>query len=743
MDRVSPVANEEMTTIVDGFGRRTIGKDSETGDEVELLDLSPALVEHSGFVTALAERVARFAAVRHASYVHLRRLDRPAEDRLQLVSDLTPGWRLSELLEESVAGQNIHIDIAVVIGLLRQLLPAVALFGRHNRDAAIGALAAERLIVTPQGRLVIAEHAFGPALDKLNLGREKLWRELRVAMPPSAGLPRANPRSDANGLGVVALTLLIGRVVTTDEYPDRLQGLVDSVVEHRDGRTSPLSPSFKNWVTRALQLDVRTAFHSPSESQLAFEAVLASDRSYVTSAAKLEQWVAKVGGAIDVRRPRPAPRAPEPDPEQERAREMERAREQERELELERLREQERERAAELERLREQEREREHELERLREQEREREQSRLREREQEKEQERERERQRAEERAAELERLREQERALEQERSLLEQERARAAEEDRDRARQQEQELERIEREREQERQRAREDERTRELERERQRARDAEEAAAIAAYRVPEPVTPQATEPAPAAAVEETPAYASEAAAEPAATWMPEPPQAPDALEAPESPQALQAPDAPYAPQAPYAPDDPQAPMVEEPKSGRNPIMYALAGVVVLLLVAVGWLFSTRDSGGLREGEGELVVTSRPPGARVTIDGQDRGVTPATVRLPSGAHVLEVQVGKAEPRVIPLTIQAGVQSSQYIEMQGVVATGTLEIRSEPSGARVIIDGQPRGTTPATIRDLSAGEHSVVVEAGGRKATQTVKIDPGSTAQLVVPLPRR
>ena len=179
---------------------------------------SPELVEHTGFVTRFGERVARFAAVRHASYVHLRRLDRPSADRLQLVSDLTPGWRLSEMLEESAAA-NIPIDITVVIALLRQLLPAVALFGRHNRDAAIGALAVERLIVTPQARLVIAEHAFGPALEKLNLGRDKLWRELRVAMPPSAGLPRANQRADANAIGVVALSLLLGRVARREEYP--------------------------------------------------------------------------------------------------------------------------------------------------------------------------------------------------------------------------------------------------------------------------------------------------------------------------------------------------------------------------------------------------------------------------------------------------------------------------------------------------------------------------------------------
>ena len=217
-----------MTTAVDGFGRRTKGIDAETGDEVELLDLAPQLVEHSSFVTAVGERVARFAAVRHASYVHLRRLDRPAADRLELVSDYTPGWRLSELLAR-VDQPNIPVDITVVIALLRQLLPAVALYGRHNREAAIGTLAVERLIVTPQTRLVIAEHAFGPALEKLNLGRDRLWRELRIAMPASAGLPRANQRSDAHAIGVIALSLLLGRALTDDEFPVAAQALFESV----------------------------------------------------------------------------------------------------------------------------------------------------------------------------------------------------------------------------------------------------------------------------------------------------------------------------------------------------------------------------------------------------------------------------------------------------------------------------------------------------------------------------------
>lgn len=512
MIRVLPSVSEPTLGVVDGFGRRTRGLDPGSGDEVEMLELSPALVEHAGFVSALADRVARFAAVRHASYVHLRRLDRPSADRLTLVSEDTGGWRLSQMLAVA-SSTGLPLDITVVIGLLRQLLPAVALFGRHNREAAIGALAPERLIVTPHGRLVIAEHAFGPALEKLNFGRERLWRDFRVTMAPSAGLPRANPRADAHAIGVVTLSLLLGRSLAEDEYPTQLSALVDLAVEHRAGETAPLSKALASWLTRALQFDISNSFQSPHEAQVAFESVLASDRAYVTSSPALDEWIAKVG-------------------------------------------------------------------------------------------------------------------------ALLEQSRS----------------------------------------------------AAAVAPAQAPSTTAPQA----------------------------------------------------PEAPQAPQAPEAPSTSAL-----ARNPFVLALILFVILQSGLVLWLW-TRDSGETRDGEGQLVVQSRPVAARVSIDGEERGVTPLTLSLPSGAYVLEVQSGKSEPRVIPLIIQAGVQTAQYIELQNVALTGGLDVRSDPPGARVTIDSQGRGTTPVTVRDLPPGDHLVVLEAsGGRRVTQSVRIDAGITSQLVVPLPRR
>ena len=597
MNRVpSAAAAPTDPTIADGFGSRTRGVDSETGDEVELLELSVTLVEHAGFVTALAERVARFATVRHASYAHHRRVDRPSADRLVLVSDSTSGWRLSDLLDAAPRA-DAPLEITVVIGLLRQLLPAAALYGRHNRDSAIASLAPERLIVTKQARLVIAEHAFGPALEKLNLGRERLWRDLRVTLPPPAGLPRANARADANALGVVALSLLMGRVLQEDEYPAQLQALVEGTSERHDGQPVPLSPAFSTWLGRALQFDVKNAFQSPHEAQVAFEAVLASDRGYVTKPTALEEWVSKVGGLLDAERkppepepvaviPEPEPEPPPPPPRQAPAEEW------------------------------------------------------------------------APRRAPEPEWAPEPVRASEP----------------------------------------------------------------------VPAPPVQARVEPPPPPEPEPEPTSAETEAATMAQSY-----------DQPEA-QAVEVPSAvPVVSPTPAALPPPPA---ASAAGVRSPLVLALLAVAVFQTLVVLWLWN-REPVAARAGQGELVVQSRPASARVSVDGEERGVTPITMALPAGAHVLEVQIGKSEPRVIPLTIQTGVQTAQYIELQNVPTTGGLDIRSDPPGAKITIDGQNRGTTPVTLRDLPPGDHNVVLEANGRKVTQAVKIEAGITAQLVVPMPRR
>jgi hypothetical protein len=86
--------------------------------------------------------------------------------------------------------------------------------------------------------------------------------------------------------------------------------------------------------------------------------------------------------------------------------------------------------------------------------------------------------------------------------------------------------------------------------------------------------------------------------------------------------------------------------------------------------------------------------------------------------------------------------IREGIQTNLYVELQSVATVGGLEVRSEPAKARVTVGGQYRGETPLVLKDLPPGEVEVVVQAGNREVKQSVRIEPGITSQLVVPLGR-
>jgi hypothetical protein len=136
----------------------------------------------------------------------------------------------------------------------------------------------------------------------------------------------------------------------------------------------------------------------------------------------------------------------------------------------------------------------------------------------------------------------------------------------------------------------------------------------------------------------------------------------------------------------------------------------------------------------------GTLVVTTNPSGAMIAVDGVAKGVTPVTLTLAPGTHEISL-TGAGEPRVVPVTITAGTEATQYIELAATRSTsGQLQVRTDPSGAQVIVDGVSRGTSPITVNDLTPGEHAVVLTSAAGSSRQTVTIEPGATASLVVSL---
>ena len=163
------------------------------------------------------------------------------------------------------------------------------------------------------------------------------------------------------------------------------------------------------------------------------------------------------------------------------------------------------------------------------------------------------------------------------------------------------------------------------------------------------------------------------------------------------------------------------------------------IAAAAIALLAAAIPLGVRSISWGGRPAMGTLKVDSRPPGAEVFVDGKSLGQTPLSVRLAAGSHRLEVG-SRSNPQVIPVTIAGGAEVQQYVEFPEVPDRGELRVVSEPPGARVFVDGTPRGSAPITVTGLTPGEHSVALEGNTGTVKQAVTITSGTTASLVVPL---
>jgi len=136
----------------------------------------------------------------------------------------------------------------------------------------------------------------------------------------------------------------------------------------------------------------------------------------------------------------------------------------------------------------------------------------------------------------------------------------------------------------------------------------------------------------------------------------------------------------------------------------------------------------------------GTLVVETNPAGVPVQIDGEPRGLTPLTVTLPPGPHAIDLAYG-GDHRAVPVTITAGSLMSQYIELpRAIPALGELQIRTDPSGASVSVDGRSVGQAPVTVPNLAPGRHTVALRHERGSRTEQVLIESGRTTALVVPM---
>ena len=166
----------------------------------------------------------------------------------------------------------------------------------------------------------------------------------------------------------------------------------------------------------------------------------------------------------------------------------------------------------------------------------------------------------------------------------------------------------------------------------------------------------------------------------------------------------------------------------------------YVVATAIGTVLVAATALVGLRTVDGA---QASLNVETDPPGAEVHINGELRGTAPLALTLAPGTYELSLG-GGAEHKQRRVTLAAGERVSVYDVLRATPAvvarplTGALSIVTTPAGGLVTVDGADYGAAPITVSNLTGGEHQLVVRSQGGVYRQTVSVQPGSTATVMV-----
>jgi hypothetical protein len=141
----------------------------------------------------------------------------------------------------------------------------------------------------------------------------------------------------------------------------------------------------------------------------------------------------------------------------------------------------------------------------------------------------------------------------------------------------------------------------------------------------------------------------------------------------------------------------------------------------------------------------GQLAVQSDPAGAKVSVDGTERGVAPLTIAdLTPGNHevVLQSEAGTARHTV---TVQAGGTASLVVPMAAAASgpvSGWVAVKS-PFTIEIYEQGRLLGTTDTDRIMLASGRHELelVNSTLGYRSTRAVQVPPGKVATIPVDLP--
>ena len=134
------------------------------------------------------------------------------------------------------------------------------------------------------------------------------------------------------------------------------------------------------------------------------------------------------------------------------------------------------------------------------------------------------------------------------------------------------------------------------------------------------------------------------------------------------------------------------------------------------------------------------VTVESVPAGARVLVDGEERGVTPIEFVLDTGRYALAIEQPGFRRFETPITVKAG-EPLKVGPVELGLPDGTLVVRTDPAGADISVAGRYRGRSPVTLTLAPGVPHEIVAARPGYvAATRSMAVESGKRSTLSLEL---
>lgn len=136
------------------------------------------------------------------------------------------------------------------------------------------------------------------------------------------------------------------------------------------------------------------------------------------------------------------------------------------------------------------------------------------------------------------------------------------------------------------------------------------------------------------------------------------------------------------------------------------------------------------------------LTIRSEPSGAKISLDGQIVGLTPATIEAGAGSRLVSLTRGGFQRHQQRVTVVAG--KAAEIEVSLRRAPAVVLLQTLPSGATLSVDGAFRGVSPMELQVSPGKEHTIQANlAGHEQGVAQITVQAGGRKELKLELKPR